>query len=173
MGPAATGRDGHHGRGAAPGGGRREPVRLAPVEETDGVEVVRSEERVTVGVVRVPTRRVRLVKRVVTERRVVELRREELHVVEEPLDGRDGTPGADGTGGAPLVEALPASAQPRADAPLELVLSEEEAEVEVRVVPRERVRVWVERVDGEEQVRTTVRREEVDVEVHRAAEPAG
>jgi uncharacterized protein (TIGR02271 family) len=46
----------------------------------------------------------------------------------------------------------------------EVVLHEEEAVVEKRVVPRERVRLGKETVTGEEQVAEEVRKEQVDVE---------
>lgn len=124
-------------------------VQLTTVEGS-GVEVLRSEERLTVGVERVPWRRVRLVKRVVVERKVIELRREEL-VVEE----------------LPAGEELTADEQALAlgrDAPLEIVLREEQAVVQTRVVPVERVRVWVDRVDGQRRVTVPLRHEEVALE---------
>ena len=123
-------------------------VQLATVDES-GVEVVRSVERATVGVERVAARRVRLVKRVVVEQQVIELRREVLHVEELPVTElvfpRD-------------EQALTVG---RA-APLEIVLSEEEVTVTRRVVPRERVRVYVDRVQHDEEVAYGLRREEVD-----------
>jgi len=125
-------------------------VQLAGVEES-GVEVVRSEERAEVGVERVAHTRVRLVKRVVVERRTIELRREELHVEELPADGVD------------LAAAGDALTLGRGQ-PLEIVLRQEEAVVSTRLVPVERVRVWVERVGGDEQVSFELRHEEVEVD---------
>jgi uncharacterized protein (TIGR02271 family) len=127
-----------------------ELVRLATVEGS-GVEVVRSEERAEVGVERVARRRVRLVKRVVVEQQVIELRREELHVEELPV--------AD----LALTGEEPALAVGRRE-PLELVLSEEEVVVTRRVVPRERVRVFVDTVRESAEVAFALRHEEVDVQ---------
>lgn len=124
-------------------------VQLTTVEES-GVEVVRSEERARVSVERVPRRRVRIVKRVVVERQVIELRREELHVEELPV--------------TELV--LPRDEQALTTGrrePLVIVLSEEEAVVTKRVVPRERVRVVVESVRHSEEVGYPLRHEEVEV----------
>jgi uncharacterized protein (TIGR02271 family) len=125
-------------------------VRLAPVEET-GVEVVRYEERLDVGVKRVPARRVRLVKHVMTERRVVEVRREELRIEEDelPVDAR----------------ASEASVTLGRGEPLEIVLSEEEVVLTRTVVPRERVRVWVEDVAGERRLDVPVSAEHVAVDL--------
>ncbi|MDP9407942.1 MAG: DUF2382 domain-containing protein [Actinomycetota bacterium] len=123
-------------------------VELTTVDES-GVEVVRSVERASVGVERLAGRRVRLVKRVVVEQQVIELRREVLHIEEMPV--------------TELV--FPRDEQALRvgrDAPLEIVLSEEEAVVTKRVVPRERVRVFVDRIRDDQQVSYALRHEEID-----------
>ena len=127
--------------------------------EDQGVSVVRREEQVRVGAQRIPTERVRLVKHVVTEQvtRTFEVRREELRVERVPIEGA-----------APDVS-LGYGAQ--AGTPLEIVLHEEEVVVESRVVPRERVRVWVERITEQQQVSAQLGREEVVVEQVEAGPP--
>ena len=117
----------------------------------DGIEVIRSEERLVAGTQRVVTGRVRLAKRIVVEERTVtvSVRREELvveHLPPGPSDVATGLRPSDA--GAPV---------------LELVLSEEEVEVVTRVVPRERVRVFVDTTQDSTAVEGTVRREVVDV----------
>ena len=88
-------------------------------------------------------------KRVVTEQRVVtvELRREELVVEREPLEE---------------VPAVPGEAPPVPE-PLVLTMSEVQAVITKVVVPVERVRVVVDRVTEEHELRTTLRAEQVDV----------
>lgn len=122
-------------------------VQLTSVEGS-GVEVVRSEERAEIGVERVARQRVRLVKRVVVEQRVIELRREELAVEELPVTD------------LALAGDEPALTVGRRE-PLEIVLSEEEVVVTKRVVPRERVRVFVDTVRESAQVAFPLRHEEV------------
>ena len=111
-------------------------MRPEPDPSREHVEVVRSEEELVVGRVRVPTERVRVRKVIETEEVTVTvpLRREVLVVEREPL-----------TGGAPL------GAGATDDVPLELVLREEEPVVSTRAVPVERVRV-VKRVVAEERL---------------------
>lgn len=126
-----------------------EPV--TPAVRDGAVEVVRSEERLTVRTRMQVSGRVRVAKRVVTEERTVTVtvRREEL-VVEHLPAGED--------------DAAPAR-RPGTDGPVvELVLSEEEAQVTTRVVPRERVRVFLDRVTQEVDVSGEVAREVVDVD---------
>ena len=125
-------------------------VQLTGVEGS-GVEVVRSEERAQVSTERIGRRRVRLVKRVVVEQQVIELRREELHVEEVPLTDLT------------LTGDEPALAVGRRE-PLEILLSEEEVVVTRRVVPRERVRVYVDTVRESVEVAFPLRHEEVDVQ---------
>ncbi|PZE76138.1 hypothetical protein DEI82_06495 [Curtobacterium sp. MCBD17_019] len=118
----------------------------------DDVAVTRSEERLVVRTDAVPVRRVRIRKVIVSEERTVTVtvRREELRVEEEPLDGIDVVdPGT----------VLPIGS---ADA-IELVLHEEQVEVVTRVVPVERVRVVTDVVTEQRSITETVGHEEVDV----------
>ena len=94
--------------------------------------------------------RVRLVKRIVTEYVDVRvaLRREELHVFEEPLTGEAAVPGGLELG----------------DDTLELILHAEEPVVDTRIVPRERVRVHLDVVQEEQVLEGELRREVVDLE---------
>ena len=115
------------------------------------IEVTRSEERLVPVTQRVVTGRVRVAKRIVVEERTVTItvRREELVVEHLPAGSAD----------AALDERPSGSTAPV----LELVLSEEEVEVTTRVVPRERVRVFVDTSHETTTVDETVRREVVDV----------
>ncbi|WP_181439723.1 DUF2382 domain-containing protein [Curtobacterium sp. MCBD17_028] len=118
----------------------------------DDVAVTRSEERLVVRTDAVPVRRVRIRKVIVSEERTVTVtvRREELRVEEESLDGTDVVdPGT----------VLPIGS---ADA-IELVLHEEQVEVVTRVVPVERVRVVTDVVTEQRSLTETVGHEEVDV----------
>lgn len=123
-----------------------------PRRGTDDIEVTRSEEQLQVLFDRVPYRRVRLVRYVTTEEvtRTVQVRREELRI--EPDDVAD----------EPPIERWAARLTP--EEPLELTLSEEQIVIETRVVPRERVRVWVEDVPmGEQLIEGTLRQERIDI----------
>lgn len=123
-----------------------------PPEDADGAEVLRSEERLAVDVERVPTEIVRVGKRVVSEERTVTVvvRREEFFLESLPVD----TSRADrpSTGSRDAVDVV------------ELVLHEEEVEVSTRSVPRERVRVHVDRVAGTARFTDTLRREVVEID---------
>ena len=118
----------------------------------EDVEITLSEERLQVRTRRVPTERVRMRKRIVTDEvtLTVTVQREELVVEREPLaaDGAVGdVPEAVGTGeGA------------------EFVLYAEEPVVERRIVPVERVRVSRGEVTETRQVFDQVRRERFEVE---------
>jgi len=116
---------------------------------TTEAEVVVSREQLAVSTQWHEAGRVRVAKRVVTEQRTVTVRREVL-VVEEVVAGQqvagDGVRPTSGGESAPV---------------LELTLSEEE--VRTVVVPRERVRVYVDRVSGTQQVTGTVAREQVEL----------
>lgn len=117
----------------------------------DTVDVVRSEERLRVTSQRIPVERVLLRRHVVTETRTVtvQVRREELHI--ERVAVTDGTPAT-------------TAAEPGDNAPvLVMVLSEEVAEVTTRVVPKERVRVFIERQTEQQSASATLRREVVEV----------
>ena len=120
--------------------------------EDRGVSVVRREEQLRVGVERVPTERVRLVRHVVTEQvtRTFEVRREELRIERAPVDAVTADPGL--------------ASRAQSGVPLEIVLHEEELVVETRVVPRERVRVWVDTIVEQREVSARLGREEVEVE---------
>ncbi|SMH32616.1 conserved domain-containing protein [Rathayibacter oskolensis] len=113
------------------------------------VSVIRSEERLDVTTVRTATERVRIRRVIVTEERTVTLqvRREELVIEREPLEGTV-------SGG----EAAPA--------PLTFVLHAEQPVVTTRVVPVERVHVIVDRITAMRSVSESVRKERV--ELHRS-----
>lgn len=124
----------------------------APRGDANGIEVTRSEEQLQVVFDRVPYGTVRLVKYIATEEitRTVQVRREELRVEQDDV-----------TGASPI-ERWAARLTP--DEPLEFTLSEEHVVIETRVVPRERVRVWVEDVPmGEQRVQDTLRQERIDI----------
>ncbi len=131
--------------------------------DADTVEVTRSEEQLRVMFERVPYQRVRVVKHIVTEEvtRTFQVRREELRI--EPEDV---------TGAAPVE---PWAARLTRDEPLVLTLSEEELTVATRVVPRERVRLWVEDVPlGDQTVQADLRKEQIEViDETRSRERAG
>lgn len=120
-------------------------------------EITRSEEELHhVGTRTRPVRRVRVRKRIVTEYVDIRvpLRREELVVFEEDLPAGPGAGGVDDD--APLGEDS-----------LELVLHAEEPildSLQVRVVPRERARVRLAVVTGEEELVTELRKEVVEVD---------
>lgn len=115
------------------------------MQPQNDIELVRSEERLYVSTQDVPVERVRLVKHVVTEQRTIEVRREELRVEHEPIADDEHVE----------LSALRDSAEP-----LEIVLHEEE--VVLRAVPRERVRVHVERGEtSSAEITDTLRREEI------------
>lgn len=127
---------------------------------TDGPCVVRSEERVVTSTESVPTGRLRIGKRVVTETRTVtvQVRREELYV--EELPPPDPSTAAAGT------DRRPAAGEPV----LTLVLSTEEPVVTVAVRPLERVALYVDTVAGEQTVTVDRRVERVEVEPVRAGD---
>ena len=112
------------------------------------MDVTRSEEELRLTSAWRPVERLRLRKRIVTEQRVVtlELRREELVVEEEPV-----------------VEVPATAPDPGPREPLVVTLSEEQAVITKVVVPVERVRVLVDRVTEEHELRTGLRAEQVDV----------
>ena len=122
------------------------------------VDVVLAEERLTAGTRTVERGRVRVAKRVVVEERTVtvQVRREELVVEHLPAGSGTLDEAPARTTGGPV---------------LELTLAEEEVEVVTRVVPRERVRVYVDTVSSTEAVEATVAREEAAVETERFERP--
>ncbi len=115
----------------------------------DAPEVVRSEERAVVSTARRAVERVRLERTVVEEERTltVTVRREQVRVVREPVEG--GTVGD----AAAAAEATPW-----------VTVHEERPEVSMRVVPLERVRLVVDRVVAQESREVELRHEEVELE---------
>lgn len=122
----------------------------------DGRTVTRSEEELLVTVRRRPTEVVRFTKRIATEERTitVSVRREELVEERTPVDTTASDP-------------VPSEHHER---PTEhvFVLSEEEVTVSKRVVPRERVRVWVETATEHRTVEAKLRKEVVDTDLAEA-----
>ena len=118
------------------------------VPEGDGVDLVRSEERLAVTTRRVPIGRAVLRKRIVVERRTitVDVAHEEVVLDHEPFDGDD----TDAAHGAHR-------------APPELVLHEEQVVVTTRIIPVERVKVVITSVQEEQEITEELRREQVDV----------
>jgi uncharacterized protein (TIGR02271 family) len=113
--------------------------------------VVLHEERLVVSTRRFATERVRLERVVVTEQRTitVDVRREEIRLVREPID--DGEP-------------LPAGTVPPPAEPIVMVLHEERVSISKTVVPVERVTLRVTSVEGEREVSAGLRREVVEVD---------
>ncbi|MCM6762353.1 YsnF/AvaK domain-containing protein [Rathayibacter sp. ZW T2_19] len=113
--------------------------------------VVLHEERLEVSTRRFATERIRLERVVVTEQRTitVDVRREEIRLVREPLEGG---------------EPLPAGGEHSPAEPIVVVLHEERIEIVRTIVPVERVTLRVASVAGELDVTEELRREVVDVE---------
>ena len=118
--------------------------------ETDRA-MTRSEEELRVGAAQREVGRARLRKHIVTENveRTVPLEREELRVEREPITEANR---GQATAGPELSEEEH-----------EVVLSEEEAVVEKRVVPKERLRLDKDTVTEHQQVSQDVRREEIEL----------
>jgi uncharacterized protein (TIGR02271 family) len=110
------------------------------------VVVTRSEEEMVVTTEWRASRRVRVVKRIVSESRTIQVRREELFVEELPVADREAVVAP----GGPLE-------------PVEFVLHEEQVVVTRLVVPVERIRVSVEVTEGLVDVAGKLRRERIDV----------
>lgn len=132
-----------HYEGRVPGAG-------AATGGDGGGGIVRSEEELRISTVRRVARRVRIRKEIVTEEEhlVVPVRKEVLRI--EEVEARE------------LGDAGEASAAEPPE-PLEITLFAEEVSVVTRVVPVERVRVSVERVQVEQEISADVRREQVDM----------
>lgn len=143
------------------------------------VSVTRSEEELLVTTRPVETGRVRVSKRVVTEERTITVRREELVVEELPARAElpadhDGVSSGQGRLNPAKEAALAAGEAHRPqghrdddgelqqEAAIEMVLHEEQ--VVTRVVPIERVRVYVDRVTREQVVEEDLAKEVVTVE---------
>ena len=117
----------------------------------DRIEMIRSEERLSVRKEQVPARVARLEKFVVTEQRtiVVEVRHEEVRLVHDDLPADP--------------ERLRTMLDARRATP-ELVLSEERVETRTVVVPVERVRMVVDVVTEQREVSGTARSERIVAE---------
>ena len=127
-------------------------MRTSSEPSRDHVEVVRAEEDLVIGRVRVPTERVRVRKVIETEQvtMTVNVRREVLVVERERIAGAD-----------------PVAGPPVDEPPLEIVLHVEEPVVSTRVVPAERVRVVKHRVAEQRQIVDELRKEQVVFEDER------
>ena len=114
--------------------------------------MTRSEEELRVGTTRREAGRARLKKYIVTENveTTVPVQREEVRVEREPITDANVDAATEG----------PAISEEEH----EVVLHEEEAVVEKRAVPKERVRLDKETTMEEQQVSDTVRKEEIDVD---------
>ena len=110
-------------------------------------EVVLHQEQLRVGTRRVPTEKVLVRRRVVSEVRQIEVtvRREELEVLRVPLDGHEQSP----VGGPPE--------------PLVILLSEEVPVVQLQTRPYECVTVHVDTVIEQVEVTEHLAREQADV----------
>jgi len=131
--------------------------------------MVRSEEQLRVGTERVAATRVRLVKYVITEevQITVPIRREEIRVEEVPIDAVDDGVGESlaGTEDSYGAHSAPRSSTDTAGGlPDEIILHTERPVVSVEVVPRERVRLHTEQVQGQQTVTQQVQREEIVVD---------
>lgn len=122
-----------------------------------GQTIVRSEERLRVGLERRETGRVRIRTTIRSETvtRTVEVRHDEVEVLREPI--ADGVPAAGGPGGAVAMELSPQV--------LDLVLYAERAVAVKQTVPVERIVVGTRTVVGTETVSAELRREQVDLDV--------
>jgi hypothetical protein len=150
------------------------PAYTAPAEApvADG-GMVRSEEQLRIGTERVAATRVRLVKYVVTEevQITVPIRREEIRVEEVPLDAVDqgvgeslaGTEDSYAPHSAPGV-GTDVGMGTVGGLPDEIILHTERPVVSVEVVPRERVRLRTELVQGQETVTEQLQREQIVVD---------
>ena len=118
-------------------------------------EVVLHQEQLRVGTRRVPTEKVLVRRRVVTEVRQIEVtvRREELEAYRVPLDGHEQPP----VGGPPE--------------PLVILLSEEVPVVQLQTRPYERVTVHVDTVTEQVEVTEHLAREQADVRLLDPARP--
>jgi uncharacterized protein (TIGR02271 family) len=110
--------------------------------------VVLHQEQLRVGTRRVPTEKVLVRRRVLSEVRQIEVtvRREEFEVYRVPLDGHEESP----LGGPPE--------------PLVIVLSEEVPIVQLQIRPYERVTVHVDTVTEQVEVTEHLAREQADVD---------
>ena len=137
-----------------------------PTTPTPPLDMVRSEEQLRVATHTEIAERLRISKRVITEERVVtvQVRREELVVENLPVDSeQQHTPQDTAQDTRRSLGALDSA---RADVKpvLELLLSEEEVQISTRVVPRERVRVFIDTVTDSVHVSEDVAQEVIEVD---------
>jgi uncharacterized protein (TIGR02271 family) len=132
--------------------GRRDTVGRDTSGRTTDDAMTRSEEELRVGTTQREAGRARLRKYVVEEQvtKTVPVRREEVRIEREPITDANVGAATDG----------PAISEEEH----EVVLHEEEAVVEKRAVPKERVRLDKDTHTEERQVSDTVRKEQVDVD---------
>jgi uncharacterized protein (TIGR02271 family) len=132
--------------------GEREPVGRDVSGPTTDEAMTRSEEELRVGTAQRESGRVRLRKYVVTDevQQTVPVQREEVRLEREPITDGNVDQALDG----------PAISEEEH----EVVLHEEEAVVEKRAVPKERVRLDKETVTDEQTVSEQVRKEQIDVD---------
>ena len=121
-------------------------------DAAQAIEVTRSEEELVLGTRWRRGRRARVQKHVVTDRITVEVevRREELRVVHEPIDASDDEPSPEPPSGERRVA--------------EVVLHEEVVDVTKRVVPTERATISTAVVTEGVEVSEQIARERVEVE---------
>jgi uncharacterized protein (TIGR02271 family) len=131
----------------------------APATAPADDAMTRSEEEMYVGTERREAGRARLRKYVVTEEQqvTVPVRHEEVRVEREPITDAN----IDKAMAGPEIS----------EAEHEVVLHEEEAVVETRAVPKERVRMTTEEVTEEETVTGEVRKERIEAEAEETEEP--
>ena len=147
------------------------PPAYAAAPPSDG-GMVRSEEQLRIGTERTAATRVRLVKYVVTEdvQITVPIRREEIRVEEVPIDAVDqgvgeSLVGVDDSYGAHTAPGTgTGTGTGTGSLPGEIILHTERPVVSVEVVPRERVRLRTELVQGQETVTEQVQREQIVVD---------
>lgn len=143
--PGMNGRPGMDGQNAKHAQGNGEDARQGMAGQES---MVRSEEQLRAGTETVETGRVRLQKHVVTEEQqiTVPVSHEEVRVVREPMTGSE-----PGTGKIQEDER-------------EVVLHEERPVVAKETVAVERVGLETETVHEEQQIKDTVRKEQIDVD---------
>ncbi len=127
-----------------------------PARPASAIETVRAEERAQVSAVWVAAERVTFERRIVTEKRQVDVtvRREELVVHRAAL---------------PDAASEQPPTQAPSQAPLVIVLREEVPVVQLAVQPYERVTAVVEQVSGQQTVNAELRKEHVQIQTGRVA----
>lgn len=137
-----------------------------------GRVLIRSEEQLAVSTVRVPARRVRLEKFVVTETRTitVQVSHEQVRLVDVNLEA-DHDDNLVGDGAHATVDTAVTTDPNNSDVDRWLTLSEERVVVTIEVVPIERVRLQVTSALEQREVTDTVRREQVTYGPPETSEP--